>query len=93
MMAARSHVGVGFTLAALVCACAVGDAQMKRPTAEVSPVSATDGQRAGSAARLALRVALPEGFHVQSNAPRDPTLIPTVLTIDARAGVSVEEIV
>ena len=48
---------------------------------------------AGSAARLALRVALPEGFHVQSNAPRDPTLIPTVLTIDAPAGVSVEEIV
>ena len=66
---------------------------MKRPTAEVSPVAATDGQRAGSAARLALRVALPEGFHVQSNAPRDPTLIPTVLTIDAPAGVSVEEIV
>ncbi len=92
-MAARFHVGVGFTLAAVVCACAVGDAQMKRPTAEVSPVAATDGQRAGRAARLALRVALPEGFHVQSNAPRDPTLIPTVLTIDAPSGVSVEEIV
>jgi thioredoxin:protein disulfide reductase len=93
MMAARIPFGAGFALVAVVCACAVGDAQMKRPTAEVSPVAATDGQRAGSPARLALRVALPEGFHVQSNAPRDPTLIPTVLTIDAPSGVSVEEIV
>jgi len=92
-MAARIPFGAGFALVAVVCACAVGDAQMKRPTAEVSPVAATDGQRAGSPARLALRVALPEGFHVQSDAPRDPTLIPTVLTIDAPSGVSVEEIV
>ena len=42
---------------------------------------------------MALQVSLPEGLHVQSNAPRDPSLIPTVLTIDAPAGVTVDEIV
>ena len=43
--------------------------------------------------RLALKVSLPEGLHTQSNKPLDPTLIPTVLTIDAPAGVTVDEIV
>ena len=36
---------------------------------------------------------LPDGFHVQSNKPRDPLLIPTELTVDAPAGVTVEEVV
>ena len=44
------------------------------------------GVRAGAKVRLALKVALPEGLHTQSDKPRDPTLIPTVLTIDAPAG-------
>ena len=43
--------------------------------------------------RLALKVSLPESLHTQSNKPLDPTLIPTVLTIDAPAGVTVDEIV
>src|SRR5262249_33092603 len=41
----------------------------------------------------ALQVTLPEGLHTQSNAPRDPTLIPTVLTVDAPAGVTWDEVV
>ena len=43
--------------------------------------------------RVALQVTLPEGYHVQSNKPRDPSLIPTVLTVDAPAGVTVAEVV
>jgi thiol:disulfide interchange protein DsbD len=43
--------------------------------------------------RAALRVSLPEGLHTQSNKPRDPLLIPTVLTIDGPAGVTVTEVV
>jgi hypothetical protein len=43
--------------------------------------------------RLALVVTLPPEFHVQSNAPRDQTLIPTVLTIEPPAGAEVVEIV
>jgi thiol:disulfide interchange protein len=42
---------------------------------------------------VALKVSLPEGLHTQSNTPRDPNLIPTVLTVDAPAGVTVDEIV
>ena len=43
--------------------------------------------------RVALKVTVPEGLHTQSNKPRDPLLIPTTLTIDAPAGVTVHEIV
>jgi len=71
----------------------VAYAQLKRPKADVTPLVETDGVRAGSTARLALAVSLPEGLHTQSNTPRDPLLIPTELTIDAPAGVTVSEIV
>jgi thiol-disulfide isomerase/thioredoxin/DsbC/DsbD-like thiol-disulfide interchange protein len=68
-------------------------AQGLRPQPQLSAVAETDGARAGGTARLALKVALPAAFHVQSNAPRDPALIPTLLTLTAPAGISVEEIV
>ena len=48
---------------------------------------------AGGTVRLALRVQLPEGLHAQSNKPRDPSLIPTTLTFDAPAGMTVTEVV
>ena len=78
---------------ALCAAVAIGDAQMRKPTAELSALTATSGARAGESARLALRVALPEGYHVQSNAPREKAFIPTLLTIDPPAGFDVTEIV
>jgi thioredoxin:protein disulfide reductase len=83
---------------ALVCA-AVGLAtvaahgQIRRPKAEVTPIADSDGVYAGGPARVALQVSVPEGLHTQSNKPRDPNLIPTLLTIDAPAGVTVEELV
>src|SRR5438552_3709915 len=68
------------------------DAQLRRPRAEVAPI--VEGRaRAGAPVRVALEVSLPEGLHTQSNKPRDPNLIPTVLTIDAPQGVTVGEIV
>jgi thiol:disulfide interchange protein DsbD len=92
MMSVRIRIVFGAALLVAV-ACRDTQAQGKRPTAEVSAVTATDAVRGGTSARLALRVSLPEGFHVQSNAPREPTLIPTVLTIAPARGVTVEEIV
>jgi thiol:disulfide interchange protein len=68
-------------------------AQLRRIQAEVTPLVEADAVHAGSDVRLALQVALPEGFHVQSNKPRDPLLIATELNVDAPAGVSVSEIV
>ena len=61
---------------------AVATPLLERPTAA-----------AGSALRLALEVAVPEGLHLQSNRPRDPSLIPTTLTLDPPDGVTITEVV
>jgi thioredoxin:protein disulfide reductase len=67
-------------------------ARSTRPKAEVLPL--VEGPaRAGSSARLALKVTVPEGLHTQSNKPRDPLLIPTTLRVEEPPGVTVEEIV
>ncbi|MCU0249926.1 MAG: thioredoxin family protein [Vicinamibacterales bacterium] len=76
-----------------VAAAVTVSAQIKRPQATVTPLVERQAAAAGSAVRLALKVSLPENLHTQSNKPLDPTLIPTVLTIDAPAGVTVDEIV
>jgi thiol:disulfide interchange protein len=68
-------------------------AQIRRPTADFVPMVEREAVHAGTALRLALKVSLPEGLHTQSNKPRDPTLIPTALTIDAPAGLRIDEIV
>jgi cytochrome c biogenesis protein CcdA/thiol-disulfide isomerase/thioredoxin len=68
-------------------------AQLRRIPAEITPLLDTDAARAGLTLRAALKVALPDGFHVQSNRPRDPLLIPTELTVDPPNGIQVEEVV
>jgi thiol:disulfide interchange protein len=70
-----------------------GLAQMVRPTADTAALVELETIRAGGPARVALQVSLPEGFHIQSNKPRDPSLIATELAIEAPAGVTVQEIV
>src|SRR4249920_51480 len=69
----------------VLCFGAAASAQIRRPKAEVVALTERPGVHAGETARVALRVALPEGLHTQSNKPRDPLLIPTELTIDAPA--------
>ena len=49
--------------------------------------------RRRNSARGPALLALPEGLHTQSNKPRDPLLIPTELTIDAPADITVKEVV
>jgi hypothetical protein len=67
-------------------------AQTRRPRAEVAPVVDTAPVRSGSPAQLTLHVRLPKDVHVQSDKPRDPLLIPTVLTLDAPTGITVDAI-
>jgi hypothetical protein len=67
-------------------------AQSQRPRAEVTPVVETTPVRAGAPATLTLTVRLPKDIHVQSDKPRDPLLIPTALTIEAPAGITVTAI-
>src|SRR5580693_4052684 len=79
---------------ALAWAAGVGEGgQLVRPRAAVLPFVESDHVHAGTAVRAALQVSLPEGLHVQSNAPRDPSLIPTVLKIEPPPGITVDEIV
>ena len=67
-------------------------AQANRPRAEITPMVATAQPKAGAPLALSLKVVLPKDVHVQANKPRDPSLIPTVLTLTAPDGVKVDEI-
>ena len=62
-------------------------------TAKLTPLTETTALRAGTTARLALRVELSPELHVQSNTPSDPGFIATVLTVEPPAGVTVDELV
>jgi cytochrome c biogenesis protein CcdA len=70
---------------------ALGQLANIQPT--LTPLVETSAVPAGSNARLALRVVLPEGLHLQSNAPYEPNYIPTVLWLDTPDGVSGVEVV
>jgi thiol:disulfide interchange protein DsbD len=81
-------------LALIAAATASGEAQLRVPRADLTPVIETNGAHAGSALRAALQISLEEGFHTNANRPRDPNLIPIELTFDnLPAGISVAEIV
>jgi len=77
----------------LVVSAIPGQAQMRKIIAELSPVAATDAVHAGSTVRAALLVKLPDTYHMQSNAPRNPLLIPTQLQVETPSGVQVTELV
>jgi thiol:disulfide interchange protein DsbD len=64
-----------------------------RPEATITPFVEADGVRGGGPIRVALSVSLPEGLHVQSDRPRDPSLIPTALTIEPPNGIRVRQLV
>ena len=68
-------------------------AQLRGVKAELTPLTEAAGVEAGHTLHLALGVRLPEGMHVQSHQPRDPALIPTVLSIEPPAHIAVVEMV
>ena len=79
-----SHAAIALTLA--LTAGAVTHAQLRRPApAELTPILETDSVRVGTTARTALVIRLPEGLHTNSNKPRDPLLIPIVLSVQPPA--------
>lgn len=82
-------VGAGLAVCQVVAGAA---AQFTRPKAEVTPHVLTETIHAGGSAQLSLEVRLPAEIHVQSNKPRDESLIPTSLTIEAPAGMKVASI-
>jgi len=59
----------------------------------VTPILESPTAHAASTVRAILKIEIPRGLHVQSNAPRDPSLIALALSFDAPAGVTVKELV
>lgn len=89
---------IGRLSAGLVLAASIGTGvsagqSPRLPYAEATAVAITEPVRAGTTVRAVLQVKVAPGFHVQSDKPRDPSLIPLTLTVDAPAGVSVSKVV
>ena len=80
-------------IAFLLLAPAPPQAQFRGVKAVLAPVAAQPAAHPGDRVRLAVTVTLPPELHVQSNAPRDPSLIPTVLTVETPSGGEVTEVV
>jgi thiol:disulfide interchange protein DsbD len=78
---------------AVVLVLAASAAQAQPPRAKVTPITESGSVAGGGETRLAVTVSLPPKLHVQSDKPRDPSLIPTVLTVEAPAGVQVANLI
>lgn len=87
------RAGIGAVATLVLLAGLVTHAQLRGVKADVVPLVERDTVAAGGPTRLALQITLPDGYHTQSNKPRDESLIPTVLTVTPPDGVTVEEIV
>ncbi len=85
-------VPLGFLIAGLALSGVSTSAQFRRPTAELTPTVQKQAIQPGQTMTVELRVELPEDIHVQSDKPRDPYVIPTLLTFTLPEGVTVEEI-
>ena len=79
----RAIVKRFLVLAFIVLGIVAGRRAAPRARAPTSIPLVEGPARAGSPFDVALKVSVPEGLHTQSNKPRDKSLIPTTLTIDA----------
>jgi thioredoxin:protein disulfide reductase len=96
MKSTRTGGAAGFGIVAVVAVVStLGMAQSsQRPTyAEATPAPLTAPVTPGSTARAILNVKVAPGFHIQSDKPRDPSLIPLTVTVDAPPGVSLTGLV
>jgi thioredoxin:protein disulfide reductase len=79
-------------LVVLLLAALPAGAQLRNVRADLA-TEVESSARAGTRVRAFLQVGVPEGFHLQSNAPRDPSLIATALTFAPVPGIRAEEVV
>ncbi len=75
---------------ALILSGVAASASAQPPTVLIDPVNETDAVHADSTARVGLDIALDPGYHVNSDAPLDDLLIPTVLRLDPPEGFTLE---
>mgnify|MGYP000672200642 FL=1 len=85
-------VPLGFLFAGLGLSAVSTSAQLRQPVAELTPTVEQQAIQPGQTVTLVLGVELPENIHVQSDEPRDPFVIPTLLTFTLPEGITVDEI-
>ena len=78
---------------ALLTLVLLGVRQLGPAPLQVAPVLEASEVHPGTTVRGLLRVQIPAGLHVQSNTPRDPSLIPAELSFEQVPGVTVVEAV
>ena len=83
---------IGFLVAGFGLSPVSTSAQFRQPTAELTPTVEQQAIQPGQTVTLVLRVELPENMPVQPDEPRDPFVIPTLLTVAVPEGVTVEEL-
>ena len=88
---ARARLAASAGVATILFSSAAG-AQMQRPDIKVTATPIAGPVRAGGTVTVRLSVRLPQDVHVQSDKPRDPSLIPTALTLIPPAGFSLGRI-
>ena len=88
---ARTRLAATAIVTTLILSGAAG-AQMLRPQIRVAATPIAGPVKAGGTVTVLLSVRLPQDVHVQSDKPRDPTLIPTALTLVPPAGFTVDKI-
>ncbi len=78
--------------ATLLLLSVVASGQQGATSIEVTPRYLTGGAHPGDAFRMAVEVRLDDGYHVNSEAPIDPFLIPTSLVLDPPLGINVRKL-
>jgi cytochrome c biogenesis protein CcdA len=73
----------------LAAAISMAQSSPRLPYAEATAVAIAKPVQAGTTVKAVLQVRVAKGFHIQSDKPRDPSLIPLTLAIDAPKGISV----
>lgn len=66
----------------------LAQAQEQEPQVLISVLPAPQKYRAGGSYRLAVRLLIPKGLHINSDRPPDPYMIPTTLSLQAGKGLS-----
>jgi cytochrome c biogenesis protein CcdA len=91
----RRLAAAALVAAAAVTGCArLLTAQSAAPgAAQITPALTATGVHPGDTIRGVVSVHLAEGYHAQSNAPKDPAVIPTRLTFEPVEGVTETEVV
>ena len=87
------RVRLCFLVTAFTLNAVSASAQFRQPTAELTPTIEQRIVSPGQTVMLLLGVELPEDIHVQSDKPRDPYVIPTLLSFTLPEGFTIEEII